>query len=350
MDAETSVPAGERVLWRGAPDAERVMRRWLRTTLAFLGWQVISLAIFLTAAGVALHIGTVVPLAGFLGIIVVPQLLSYFGVRRDVRQRSYTLTDESLVIESRTGRQELRLVNLPDLRLELDGDGYGSILFTPPAGATAERYLRRLARWVPQVQDSSVLLTSVANAEQVMGLLRHAQSAALAVAGSTPSPTTTVPSEAAIAQQPFMRSAGMMPFWFGAGFLVMGLIVLVWVAAVGLSGVRDWWPPAIVGAPFAVIGALFIRARYVVVREQRRLARAGVRVTARVIDAAATGTLVNDVEQWILRYRFEVRGREYTGQSAMQPWGAVAGRAPGDPIAVLYDPANPSLSAPAEGG
>ena len=183
-----------------------------------------------------------------------------------------------------------------------------------------------------------------------MGLLRQAQSDAIAVASSARSPMTAVPSEAAIAQQPFVRSAGMMPFWFGAGFLVMGLIVLVWVAAVGLSGARDWWPPAIVGAPFAIIGALFIRARYVVVREQRRLTRAGMRVTARVIDAAATGTRVNDVEQWILRYRFAVRGREYTGQSAMQPWGAVAGHAPGDPIAVVYDPADPSVSAPAEGG
>ena len=349
MDARTTVPAGERVLWHGAPDVDRVLRRWLRSTLAFLGWQIVSIVIFLLAAGVVLRAGMLVLLAGFLGIVVVPQLLSYFGVRRDARQRSYALTDQRLVIVSRTGRQDLRLVNLPDLRLELEGDGYGSILFTPPGGATAQRYLRRLTRFVPQAEDSSVLLTSVPDAERLMGLMRQAQSEALAATGPAPSPPTTVPAQAAIAQQPFMRSAGEMPFWFGAGFLVMGLIVLVWVASVALSGARDWWPPAVIGAPFAIIGVVFLRARYVVVRERWRLARAGVRVTARVLDTAATGTQVNDVEQWIVRYRFEVRGREYAGQSALQPWGAVAGFAPGDPIAVLYDPTDPSVSSPAEG-
>lgn len=348
MDAGTRIPAGERVLWHGVPDADRVMRRRQRTTLAFLGWQVVSIVIFVLAAGVVLRASMLIPLAGFLGIVVAPQLLWYFGVRRDVRQRSYALTDQRLVIESRTERQDLRLVNLPDLRLELEGDGYGSILFTPPGGATVERYLRRLARFVPQAQDSSVLLTSVPDAERVMGLMRQAQSEALAATGSAPSPVASVPPEAAIARQPFMRAAGVMPFWFGGGFLVMGLIVLSWVAAAALSGARDWWPPAVIGAPFAIIGVAFLRARYVVVRVQRRLAKAGIRVTARVIDTAATGTQVNDVEEWIVRYRFEVRGREYTGQSAMQPWGAVAGFAPGDPMVVLYDPADPSVSSPAE--
>ena len=346
-----SVPIGEQLLWRGSPDPARLIRRSLTSSLRGAVLQLAGLAVFLLYAGVFTQFGSsVLWIVGpIVLVLVVPLLLQYGRARREARTTSYLLTDQRLLIDGPGGRRDMRLVNLPDLRLELHDGGFGSILFTAPRGAGPERYVQRLARWIPQLDDARELLVCVPEAERVMGLLGRAQADALAAGSSDPGSSplyrakAAVPVEAPIARQSFMRSAAVVPFWVGAAFLFVGVGTLLLVAVLAWNSPASW-APAIVAGPFALIGALFGRARYVFVRDERRLRRAGVRVTARVLDVAGTGTQVNDAEQWIVRYRFEVRGVEHTGQSPLLPWVTVAHFAPGDTVHVVYDPANPSLS------
>ena len=346
-----SVPIGEQLLWRGSPDPGRLIRRWLRSSAGGAVLQLVGLAVFLMVAGVFMQFGSSVLwiIGPFALVSVVPLLRQYGRARREARTTSYLLTDQRVLTDGPNGRTDLRLINLPDLRLELHGDGYGSILFTAPLGAGPERYMQRLARWIPQLDDATELLVCIPDAERVMGMLRRAQADVLGArsSGAASSPFVQTPAqvqpEAPVARQSFMRSAAIVPFWFGAAFLIAGLGLLLVVAVSIVSGGTSW-APAIVAGPFALIGALFIRARYLFVRDQRRLRRAAVRVTARVVDVAGTGTQINDVEQWIVRYRFEVRGVEHTGESAMLPWVSVARYAAGDAVEVAYDPDDPSIS------
>ena len=309
----------------------------------------VGLALFVGAAG----IGFRTPLMLWVGLIFVTCILAPIPfnarrVRRSAAERSYLLTDQRLLTDTPAGRSDLRLVNLPELGLELHGDGYGSISFTPPSGAGPERNLRRLVRWVPQLEDSANLMDCVPEAERVMQLLRTAQSTALA-SRSGPAMEATTPSggpptDAPVDRQPFMQAASVVPIWVGGIFLVVGLGVLMLVALVGLSGAREWWQPALVGVPFALIGALLVRARYRFVRQRRRLLTVGASAGGRVVDVAGTGTQVNDVEQWVVRYRFGVGGVERTGQSAMVPWATAARYAAGDEVEVTYDPTDPSVN------
>jgi uncharacterized membrane protein HdeD (DUF308 family) len=350
-----SVPVGERLLWRGAPDPDRIVRRWWSTTLRGLGAQLFGLALFFFATGTLGQMDSALQL--FIGFAVaasvVPSLLQVGRPRKFARTTSYLLTDQRLLIDLAGGRRDLHLVNLPDLRLELLGGGVGSIYFTRPIGASPQRYVRRLAAWIPQLQDTSELLVCVPDAERVMALLNKAQADALtavrdaAVApGDLPaSPSARpgpIPVEGPVSRQSFMRSASVMPIWFGAAFLGAGLLTIL----LGLSATPGgrWWVVVLIGSIFAVFGALFVRARYQVLREKRRLRSTGMHVAGRVVDVAATGTQVNDVELWIVRYTFKAGGAEQRGESAAVPWESVARFAPGDTVEVLYDPRDPSVS------
>jgi len=182
----------------------------------------------------------------------------------------------------------------------------------------------------------------------VIGLLSKAQADALAAAGGSSSSLVSArrapaPTEGPVAIQPFMRQLGIVPFWFAGAFVAFGLILLVVIFA--HSGGSGWFVLALAATPFLLFGAAAVRARYLLVRERRRLQSGGVHTTARVMDLAGTGTQVNDVEQWIVRFAFDVNGTEHRGQSAQVPWSSVARYAPGDVVEVVYDPANPSVSA-----
>lgn len=357
------MPAGERVLWRGASDVDRVAGRWLRSALQTTAMQGIGIAIFLSAAGAMAGMGSFLPwVIGFFVIVYLPQIpIGLIRARRSARDRSYILTEQRALIRSRDWHRDLRLVNLPELRLAPEGDGFGTITFEPPSGGGPERYVRRLARWIPQMDDSTELFVSIPDAERVMGLMRRAQADALAAAprqyspqisGSEPSgsqdmggggrPVPRTPStEGPVARQSFVRSAGIMPYWFGGAFLAMGLLMM----AVGVANApTGGWIMALVAAPFAAIGAVFVRARHLRQRRRHRLDSAGVRVRGEVVDAAGTGTAVNEVEQWVVRYRFRAGGVERIQQSDLVPWAAAARFAPGDEVTVVYDPADPSVS------
>ena len=349
-----SVPAGERLLWRGSPDLDRVTRRWWASLLRGIAAQLVGLALFFFSTGTLspLRGADLVVIGVLVAALVVPQLLRARQPRRFATSTSYLLTDQRLLIDAPHGRRDLRLLNLPDLRLELQGDGFGSILFSPPTGATSERYRRQLSRWIPQMEDQSELLACIPDAARVMSLLNAAQGHALqagADAAATPGDAAalasgagpaTVPVEAPIARQSFMQAAGVMPIWFGGAFLAMGLFVM-WF---GLSASRDGSGLLVAGFGlfFALPGALFVRARYLVLREKGRLQSVGVHASGRVLDLAGTGTQVNDAELWIVRYAFEVNGAERRGQSAAVPWESVARFAGGDAVDVVYDPADPS--------
>ena len=352
------VPAGEQVLWRGASNADRVASRWLRSALQDMVMTLMGLALFVVPLATLTSLGPFLPLIiGFFAVFYLPQIpIGLLRARRDARERSYVLTDQRVLIQGRDWHRDLRLVNLPDLRLALEGDGFGTITFEPPTGGGPDRYLRRLARWIPQLEDPTALFISIPNAERVMGLMRGAQTDALEAApqppvaqpsGSTPmaGDWRQVPGtpaiEAPVARQSFTRAAGIMPYWFGGAFLGMGLLVMVAGAANGPAG---GWLMALFGAPFAAIGAVFVRARYLKQRLRHRLDSTGVRVTGQVVDAAGTGTAVNDVEQWVVRYRFQAGGVERVGQSDLVPWAAAARFAPGDEVRVVYDPTDPSVS------
>jgi hypothetical protein len=304
VDGPGSVPAGERVLWRGSPDADRLFRRRLSSLVGGTVGQLAGLVLFLLTAGVIANLGvTLYLMAGFVLVIgVVPAVIQLSQVRRAARESAYLITEQRLLIDGRGGHRDLRLVNLLDLRLELQGDGYGSVLFTQPAGAGPERYRQRLSRWVPQLDQASELLVCIPEAARVMEILRKAQADALASTGgilrasataSSASPAAPLPpSEAPVAPQPFMQSLGAfasdVPVWFAAIFLLGGL----GFAGLGLrlvfAGLPAWLFVA-VGGFFASIGGAMMWARSRRLRERRRMQQVGVRVTARVVDVAATG-------------------------------------------------------------
>jgi len=348
--ADGFLAAGEQVLWRGAPDPGRLFRRRVFSMAQGTVGQLVGLFIFLVAAGAIAQFGPQVlwlvgPVIGFFAISFLVQV---FQASRAARGVSYLLTDRRLRIVGRGGPTDLRLGNLADLTLQLHGGGVGTIFFTPPSGAGAQRYLRRLARWIPQIDEQNELMTCIPDAERVMGLLKQAQvdakaagPAATAAEPSAGGPSAS-PIEGPVARQSFMQAASAAPYWFGAAFLVMGLGASgVFVAAVPPYGS---WLVGLVPLAFAAIGALFLIARYRAGRVRRRLRAGGVRVTGRVRDVAATGTQINDVEQWVVRYTFEVNGFEHGGQSPLLPWAAAAAYAPGDEVEILYDPEDPAIS------
>jgi hypothetical protein len=347
------VPAGEQVLWRGASDADRVARRWLRSALQNLAMTGLGLALFVVPLTTFTSLRQFLPfIIGFFAIFFLPQIpLGFWRARRTARERSYVLTDQRVLIQGSDWHRDLRLVNLPDLRLAPEGDGYGTITFEPPSGGGPDRYLRRVARWIPQLEDPTALLVTIPQAERVMALMSRAQADALAAvrqpsglppAGADDPVAQRVPAtEAPVARQSFMRAAGVMPYWFGGAFLGMGLLVMLLGAANAAAGGLT---ALLFGVPFAAIGAVFVRARYVSLRTRHHLQAFGVRVRGQVVDVAGTGTQVNDVEQWVVRYRFSAGATERDGQSDLVPWATAARFAPGDEVRILYDPADPSLS------
>jgi hypothetical protein len=106
------------------------------------------------------------------------------------------------------------------------------------------------------------------------------------------------------------------------------------------SATPAWAPPlvAAVTAAFAVLGALIAwpwwRRTLVLVRVHR----SGVSAQASVIEVAPTGTVVNRVPQWRLKYEFrDQRGERHEGTSDyLHPHDAAEWRA-GDRGAIRYD-------------
>ena len=340
----------ERILWQGAPDPARAVRRWAQDVVASYGMAAVGLVLFavLTSdlAGPQLR-------AAYIPLIAILVGLVWAGVQvrsvvRRTRTTTYVLTDRRLVIEQPSGRIELRLANLPELRLGLKGDGYGTIFFARPAGAGLERYARRWQRALGS-RDSTELLGPIPRAQQVFELMLDAQARhPLQSDGEAPqrsgfpggSPIASP--EAPLERISFTEAAAEVPLWFSLPFLVIGLGLMAGgvVGGLGSGGIGL----LVLGGMFALPGGALVRGRLRHERARRRLEQAGLRVEGRVIELAATGVQVNSDEQWIVRYGYEVRGRPYTGHGAPMPWVGAARWAAGDVISLLVDPVDPSRS------
>ena len=131
------LPAGERVLWQGAPDwramARHVFRiRWLAAyVVAVLGW---SLAGGVGAGGVGQD---AMPLLQLAGACALPPVLVLAYSLLVARCTAYTITDARVVV--RLGTAFPMTVNLPFSRIEtaaikLNKDGSGDISLSLAGG------------------------------------------------------------------------------------------------------------------------------------------------------------------------------------------------------------------------
>jgi len=100
-----------------------------------------------------------------------------------------------------------------------------------------------------------------------------------------------------------------------------------------------------VTALLAVVGLFIARPGVCRALMIWRLERSGVNAEATVIEVGPTGTMINRVQQWQLRYTFrDGAGREQTGQSDLLPPGEAASWRPGDRGVIRYDRNRPSES------
>jgi len=355
-------PIGERVLWRGQSDPHHLRRGMLRDAATSLLGQAGTVAVILVIiAGTGSDVLFFAPwIIGFIIIFgALPGLWS--GVRdyRGATKRRYLLTEDRLLIRGGGAPVNVRLVNLPDLRLKGEGNGIGSIMFTEPVGGGPERMIRAISRFVPGSTDPTLLLESIPDAARVLKLMLSAQAAAGtghqpadAEADETahdpvtgrpmPAADATVATRAPIAHQDLARSMSTTPPWVG------GLMLAIGIAALVLLGFREEGEAALigigVGAIFVLMGTLMLAGQLVWRRAQARLNASGVETRARVLDVASTGITDDDEEQWVVRFEFTVLGVPHRGQSTLMPWAQAARYAPGDQVTARYNPDNPENS------
>ncbi len=362
-------PIGERILWTGAPDPGLASRDPLvragGVLVRFLvgaGFMVVLLVQTLGVGGLASAepVLSMFVVGGF--IVVGWTVVSAIGARRDVRATRWTLTDRHLIIEVGSDRTELRLANLPDLRMELERGGVGTISFDLPVGAGPERYLRRIAGPFLGGRQDVALLKHVPDVQRVYQLLVGAQagSGPAAAAGDErrfveSAPLPAAPAEAPVARLSFLESAARVPLWFGAAFLVVGLILIAWAILGMIAGGASAGagiPLLGLGAVFATLGGALAYGRLDVTLTERRLSSRGLQVRGQVADIAATGIRVGGsgasvdpmAEQWVVRYRYEALGRRFIGHTPPMSWVEAARYAAGDEVALLVDPDRPVRS------
>jgi len=120
-------------------------------------------------------------------------------------------------------------------------------------------------------------------------------------------------------------------------------------AAIGLAGLgllaltRQRSLLAVV--PFGVTAALGVRA-FRLVEARSRWLRTGIRTSAEVVEAARRWWPVSDgyYGQFVVKYRYDAAGAARSGEdSAVACWKPKP--KPGDRIEILYDPADPAVSA-----
>lgn len=368
---------GERILWQGAQDPARAVRRWILDSFAVYGPAAVGLVLFAVMTPDVAEpwaLGSYLPLiAALFGLVFLA--IQGSGVIRRARTTTYVLTDRRLIIDRPSGRTELRLANLPDLRLDRAVDGFGSIYFAMPAGSGPNRYVRRWQRALGG-QDSTELLGPVSGVQRAFELMVDAQAHppvpspgpagwmssapndTLAgppthdgepsprprqVVGPGTAPTApVVEPETPVERLSFTESAATVPLWFSLPFLVIGLGLMTAGVIGGLAS--GGFAIVLLGGLFAVLGGALVRGHLRHERARRRLVRIGLRLDGEVLELAATGIQVNNQEQWIVRYRYEVHGWSLTGHSPPVPWGQAARWAAGDPISLLVDPDDPSTS------
>lgn len=123
-------------------------------------------------------------------------------------------------------------------------------------------------------------------------------------------------------------------FFFVGGMLTLGIIT------------------AVVGIPFALLGLVsgagglaLLRNRYDEMQKLVNVLRHGQPARGQIVSAEANASVtVNGRNPWNIAYRFQVNGREYTGQvSTLNVPGPEL--QPGRPTTILYLPESPEVNA-----
>lgn len=123
-------------------------------------------------------------------------------------------------------------------------------------------------------------------------------------------------------------------FFFVGGMLTLGIIT------------------AVVGIPFALLGLVsgagglaLLRNRYDEMQKLVNVLRHGQPARGQIVSAEANASVtVNGCNPWNIAYRFQVNGREYTGQiSTLNVPGPEL--QPGRPATILYLPESPEVNA-----
>jgi hypothetical protein len=143
--------------------------------------------------------------------------------------------------------------------------------------------------------------------------------------------------------------------WFGALFLVLGLIALGIAGVLYLAFGRDprmrlmRWAflaaPLGIGVIFSLIGAGFMGYGLWEVQTERHILANGTSVRATVLQPEQTYTRVNGRYLWRVRYQYvDQTGRAHEGSSGLMSNAEALTWRPGDQAFVRYDPARPSSS------
>ena len=105
------------------------------------------------------------------------------------------------------------------------------------------------------------------------------------------------------------------------------------------------WMMAALGVTFDLIGFLLVVPAFRRIRLVRRIHREGEAAEGKVLEVWATGTVVNRVRQWRLRYEFQSPlGRVERGESDLLPPEEALRWKPGDVGAIRFDPVRPETS------
>jgi len=135
----------------------------------------------------------------------------------------------------------------------------------------------------------------------------------------------------------------------GGGGLILSIVGGVFTAT-GAALTAALWPHPI-GVIFLAVGGVLTTAGVVLVslclaamRRRERLLREGLESRGTIIALAQNRCRrVNSRHPWVVRYRYEVEGRQHEGRESMLdlPGGYHVGAA----VAVMYDPVRTELSA-----
>ena len=143
--------------------------------------------------------------------------------------------------------------------------------------------------------------------------------------------------------------------WFGATFLVFGVMALLIGCGLGVYFIRR--PPRQrstlmfllipmgLGLGFSTLGGYFAGTGLAAQEMEQRLRTSGVSTRARVVQVERTGTRLNGRYLWRVRYEYrDPTGRAYEGASGYLERIDAESYRVGDQAFIRYDPQQPSES------
>ena len=139
-------------------------------------------------------------------------------------------------------------------------------------------------------------------------------------------------------------------FIFGGIFLTVGLFFLFGAAGVNLfadpkqlDGAPSW-VFALAGLAASGFGGFIVWRAFVDRAREKRLMQTGQPVNATVTDVRRSRIEINKRARWYVCYRYEVGGRQLTGESHSLTGDWVEDFRPGDAVRIKVDPNKPEES------